>query len=88
MHFSIDRTVHTTAFDKPVVATGWNGKLITKAETFNLLVFMPINYNLKYIYNIIAVELSLQGAAQNVLIKPQITYRCAKRTLQNYSQPI
>ena len=26
MHFSIDRTVHTTAFDKPVVDTGWNGK--------------------------------------------------------------
>ena len=33
MHFSIDRTVHTTAFDKPVVYTHTNAYMHTYINT-------------------------------------------------------
>ena len=50
MHFSIDRTVHTTAFDKPVVDHWLERKIANISSSSLLFCYKTYQHNTIYIY--------------------------------------
>ena len=52
MHFSIDRTVHTTAFDKPVVDHWLERKIeaVFKTLRYRILIPEPTTQRIVFIY--------------------------------------